>query len=245
MSFNLYIDSRNANKLVDGSPSDSLYILEFGQMRLVDQNYGVSIEEVSFPNLVYGVNSTNNTVLFSENGSSTVLTAAIPEGNYTTGTFTAAVKSALDTVGANTYTVVYNNVSGKLTITANSTNTFFIREYQDVIGYDASGAFATSITGDHPINISGTMYVDICSPSIQLPSRTTSNRSNILQRVYVDVPYGFQIRYSNNNDSDMQSIIAGNLNTLELRLFDDRGKQWRLPPNAHFAMTMRLSPMRS
>jgi hypothetical protein len=244
MSFNLYIDSRNATKLINGSPSDSIFLLEFGQMNLVGQNYGVSVEEVSFPNLVYGVNSTNNTVLFSENSSATILSATIAPGNYTPTTFATAVKSALDTVGSNTYTVVYDNTSGKLAISANSTNTLLIRQVNDVIGFDISSAFATSITGDHPISISGSMYVDITSPSIQLPSRTTSNRSNILQRVYVDVPYGFQIRHSNSNDADMQSIISGNLNTLELRLFDDRGNPWTLPANAHFSMTLRLSPMR-
>ena len=70
------------------------------------------------PNTQYCVNSTNNLILFSDNTGSTVLTATLSTGNYTSSTLPSAVITALTGAfgtGA-PYTCSYTGTSGCLTI---------------------------------------------------------------------------------------------------------------------------------
>jgi hypothetical protein len=67
----------------------------------------------------YDVTADNNQLDFSEGGSE--LTAEIAVGSYTPTDFCTAVKTALDTAGALTYTVTFNRSTRKITIAATGT----------------------------------------------------------------------------------------------------------------------------
>ena len=76
----------------------------------------------TFSLFYYGFEITrnNNIINFDEGGGE--LTATISIGKYTATTLQTAVKTALDAVGADTYTVVFDRVTRKYTIS--STGTF-------------------------------------------------------------------------------------------------------------------------
>lgn len=65
------------------------------------------------------VSGANNYIDFKEDGGSE-LNAVISAGEYDAVDFVSAVKSALDAVGAKTYTVIYNFLTKKIKITAPS-----------------------------------------------------------------------------------------------------------------------------
>jgi hypothetical protein len=60
------------------------------------------------------VEGSNDQIDFQEN--STDYTATVATGNYTAGTLPAAVKTALDDAGGDTYTVTYSETSHKFTV---------------------------------------------------------------------------------------------------------------------------------
>ena len=114
--FNLVIDSRDRN--TDDYPNSYKYQVDF------DYIYKdiVSIELVSanIPKTEYLINNSNNSLIFSENGGSE-LEAIIAIGNYTPATLATAIKTAMETVGSDTYTVTADEtLTNKYTITKSS-----------------------------------------------------------------------------------------------------------------------------
>lgn len=62
------------------------------------------------------ITATNNRLDFKESGGGAELAANIPVGSYTPSELAAAIKAAMELVGAETYTVSYSPVTGKWTI---------------------------------------------------------------------------------------------------------------------------------
>jgi hypothetical protein len=172
--FNLVIDSRDRN--TDDYPYAYKYQVDF------DYIYKdiISIELVSanIPKTEYLINASNNKIYFSENGGSE-LEATIPTGNYTPTTLSTAIKTAMETVGADTYTVTADEtLTNKYTITKSSgtLELFFVGGTETygtstrtiyktssigpVIGFtktDLSGS--ATHTGQNQFNLNGPSYV--------------------------------------------------------------------------------------
>jgi flagellar hook-associated protein 1 FlgK len=85
--------------------------------------YAESINEIKGGAIL--IDSSNNTIRFSEDGGTSYVTATIPQGTYTRSELATALKNALE--GANTtttftYTVSYNSVAKTYTIENNGGN---------------------------------------------------------------------------------------------------------------------------
>ena len=172
-TYNLVIDSRDRNTAA--YPNNYNYQID------LDYIYKdiVSVELVSanVPKTQYLINSSNNKIYFTDNGSAE-LTATIPIGNYTSTTLATAIGSAMTTAGTNTFTVTDNTLTNTFTIAVNTGtytldfagvsetygNTTRIR-YRDnsigpIIGFsqtDLSGAI--TYTGDNQYNFNGPTYI--------------------------------------------------------------------------------------
>lgn len=70
----------------------------------------------SYENGTFVIDSTNKKIDFKESGGGAELNAVITEGTYTATELAAAIKSALEDAGAETYTVTYSSTTGKWTI---------------------------------------------------------------------------------------------------------------------------------
>ncbi len=80
-------------------------------------NASFSIEGVGFYFNPILITASNNKIDFKESGGGSELTATIPVGQYKDPhDLATAIKTALDDVGAATYTVTYNDANGKFTI---------------------------------------------------------------------------------------------------------------------------------
>lgn len=122
------------------------------------------ITHVVMPNSFYNIGPNNNKIYFDEDGS-TVLTATITSGMYTSGTIAAAVKTAMEAAGAETYTVTLSSTTNKLTIASTGNVGFWWGTYTDnsaseQLGFSDENLLpGSSQTADMPLNLSYPMTI--------------------------------------------------------------------------------------
>jgi hypothetical protein len=76
----------------------------------------VKLLQVSIPDSWNNITAENNRVDLFEPAGPVTYNISIPVGRYTGTTLAAAIKTAFDTASANTYTVTYDSVSGRFTL---------------------------------------------------------------------------------------------------------------------------------
>ena len=72
MNSHIYFNTKEATNLFNNNPCDSNFLL---QQNLSDnvEFFRVSLNQMSFPNIVYPIHSLNNTLNFCENGNTAVV----------------------------------------------------------------------------------------------------------------------------------------------------------------------------
>lgn len=247
MAFNLYLNTREA-QLVNGNPADAIFNLN--SFNTDWQSIEVSLEECIFPNTIYNVKSNNKTIPFQENGGGTIYTATLTEGYYTGATLATEIATQMNaTASVLPWQAIWTNSTGKFTIGTAPANSIKFRfdtlseqdTTHELLGYNREpDDFISFNTSDHQANLSGSFFIDIVSNLGSL-NMSSSGRYSILQRVALDVPAGAIVHYSNQNDSD-KSYISNNLDSIEMRIFDDKNELVVLPRTSHISYTLRISP---
>lgn len=139
------------------------------------------LKYIQIPFTFYTINSVNNRLTF--NGGA--VTATIPVGNYTAQTITSALTTAINTAfGDTATTVLYNDLSFKLTITRGTP--FIVDSVRDrplstaasSLGFYVSSVNSVTATGDSAINISGPNYININSNFLMRPARNQVSVAN-------------------------------------------------------------------
>jgi len=236
----IYFDSRNASD--PSEPSIAVYNLN---MRLNTYSHThVQLSDISFANLVYPINSNNNTLVLEENAASSTTTFTITSQNYTGSQFATELSSILSagTGEGTVYTASYDSQTKIITITTDG-NDFRITSAStclDEIGlYTEMSSAQTTHVMPYPVRLDGSEYVDIIS-NIRVNNINTSGRTTILARVYLDAPYGSLITWSNVTD-DSLPFFSSDFSSIELRLIDSKGNLFSLPPVAQVAGSLKLS----
>lgn len=209
--------------------------------------YGFALKSAVIPNLVYPVNSSNNTFVFAEGGGSNI-TSTLTAQNYTGTQLASELQTVLNADGGLVYTVSYDSQTGKLTIAPSSstvqfktTNTAFTASF--VLGFDdtTDTADASSITSDYPVRLDGSMYIDIELSGMSPNTVTSKNTSTPLCRIPLAGSFGAIITYENDSVKDeMIHIDSTALSHLRMRIRDDMGSTWTLPDNAYCSFTFNL-----
>ncbi|KAJ3008908.1 hypothetical protein HKX48_008274 [Thoreauomyces humboldtii] len=176
------------------------------------------------------VSSANNAIAFGEqasDGSVQVLTASIPVGNYTAGTFPAAIGSAMTAAGTQTYTAAYDQVSRQLTIATNGSKSFKILTPDRgtsaylLIGQNLtqSTAWGFSIELSGRMNLSGSQPVLLTSNITSDCSRYPSNFNDGSQAVLCAIiPDSFGDVISWENDSGEYLEIDATYSSIQFAL---------------------------
>jgi len=199
----------------------------------------IALQSVILPNLVYPVNSNNNTVLFSEDGAGS-FTATLTEGTYSSSEIISELKTKMDAVGSNAYTVTYNSNTFKITIATSGTSVQLLEDStaQKVLGFPSTGsADASSITSSYPIRLDGSQYVDIIT---SLPSSNiVSDNRPVFTRIPLAVAYGELLFYMPPVKQSLP-LKHDSVITLDMRLTDDEGNSFELPINANIQYTFQI-----
>lgn len=202
----------------------------------------IALKSVTLPNLVYPVNSNNNTIVFEEDGVGTDFTCTITAGSYTASELATEIKTVMDaSAGANTYTVTYDSNTYKFTFTTSGTSLRFTSDTtaDKVMGLDTSvTTFAASITSSYPVRLDGSQYLDIiCS----LPSSNiTSSSKPIFQRIPLTASYG-EVLFWESQTPMYIPFRSNNIISLDIRLIDDAGNAFTMPTNSSIQYTFMLS----
>lgn len=240
----IFLNSDHATKLTSsGSPSDVIYNLNFNQSNELD-NYNMSIQQVTLPNSVYPINANNNKLYWSEDGGATI-TSTLTPNSYSGTQLATEIATQMNADSARTYTVTYDSQSKKLTFTESvglpNTFEFLTGSYNCVkeIGVDGDGStHSTSYVADNPVYLAGTQYIDI-QADISSNNYSSNGKSNIIERIPINANFGSVITYQNASD-DFIKLNEDSLNTLEIRILDDKGYLWDLPSNAQVSMVLKL-----
>jgi len=250
MSFKLFLDSDYSSyKSVDTSPTD----LNFNINNVLSDNYDVyrlSLLEVSCPNIEPTFQTGYNTSLvFRENGGVVDFTATITQGTYNGTDLATEIAARMNAVVgiANSYTASYNQSTLKITITANIPNTFSIRSnstcLQELGFPTANTSFAVSQTGSYIVNLVGSRYMDITiNHNTNSLSTGAVQRTNILARVKWEVPKG-SIQLYQAQVPLAHNVNRNSLSSMEIRFFNDKGRQMNLDPNHRITLTLQIEPV--
>ena len=207
--------------------------------------HSITLENVSFPNMIYPVNSTNNKIYFQEdNDTGTTYTATLTANrDYNGNTLATELETQLDasTGNAYNYTVSYSTTTRKLTISENSNNPFRIvggdNNGNAVIGYDVNeddGFQTSALELAAPVDVSGPKYIDLLVNSSNT-NFTSSSTNHPLVRIPLTTSFG-EIEFF--NAYLKQPILINSLDTtLELQLRDDKNKVLDLPFNCYIGYT--------
>lgn len=249
MTSHIYLSSRT-------SEGPSNYDAQWSIMDPRLQNiskYIVTIRSVEFPNTAYPINQYNNQLSITADGDD-YLTVSISAGYYTGTTLATALQTALTTAmqslvdaddqkdNAATFTVAYDTDTKLMSFSNFYAFAFVLCDnnmYEELgIGVAAFDAGTTTYTSLYPINISGTQYVDLQS-NLAPMSYSNSSTSHILARVPVDVSFGNVVYYKNTLTDDL-IVTNSHLNTIKIRLIDDKGNPYLLPDNAFLSVCLAI-----
>lgn len=130
----------------------------------------------TFSSFYYGYQITSSNLYLNFNEGGSELTATLTVGDYTLTTLLSEVKSALDTVGANTYTVTADRDSRKITIASSggtlsllvTTGSASGTSAWSLLGFTSDKTGATSYESD---SASGSSY----EPQFKLQSYVSKN----------------------------------------------------------------------
>lgn len=192
----------------------------------------IQLLSVQFPNSVYPINTYNKSITVKQSGVSE--TSSLTSGIYSGSTMASHLKTVLDAMSfAQTYTVTYNTAQQNLTITP-SAGTFAISvgsvndvAYNLGVSDAQSGVESAAFTTTNPLNIGGTVYVDVHSNlGIDHISSTSSGR--LLCRIPVEVDFGEIVTWQPPVPM-IYRVDGSSLDYFEVRLYDDQGNPF-VPP---------------
>jgi hypothetical protein len=204
-----------------------------------------SLSRFFCPNSIYNVDSRNNLLRFTDNNGAA--TATITSGWYTTATFPAAVKSALDTAsGGVTYTVSISSTSGKILITPSAGNLTLrfsttANSAAPLLGFNnVDTAAATSQTGDNIVNLNYLLSINVTIENEPEIHTSTGNCTTFC--IPIDVNSQEFISWSPLSDSHAQIVYFNNpVKLLNLKLVDDSNNVLNLNGGEWYMLLRKIS----
>lgn len=180
----VYLQSKYKTISINGdeSNSDMIFYLNEPIIRPLGCDMRLRVSNFVFPLSYYLVDYTNNELVI---GSTTY---TLTEGNYTATTLATHILSLLP----NTYSMAYNSITNKYTITNSSAN-FTIKSdstclvllgFTEDTNHTSSGF---SLTSDAVVNLTGNnmIYVDLKNVSTNNISSLTGRRTSIIKSIPV------------------------------------------------------------
>ncbi len=126
----------------------------------------VSVLGVQVPFAYTAISQTGvGSLLFRFNAGGSERWVNIPAGNYTSATICDVLKTGMDAYPGAPYTVTYSSTTMKITISSASDFQVLTdpkaRDIVRLLGFHEDSAVSTSVTGDHPINLAGPLYLNL------------------------------------------------------------------------------------
>ena len=192
---------------------------------LIEGNY--KLLSVFIANSSYNINEYNNKIYWSEDGGATTLQSQIVEGYYDIFKLVTALENALNNVSLNNYSVTYNSITNKLTISANvNFMLLFVNKFDsigEIIGFESeiNTNNNTSHTSQNFVNLDNVLSYNIDINGISNIIYDNFNSCSFI--VPQNSPLGNYIYYEPINFNQVINFQKPT-NLLHVRLFDDHNK---------------------
>lgn len=219
---NVYINSADRN----------YGLAEDFSVSIQDKNPGikkdVGVVGIVIPYTYYNLNGYNNTVGLSISGNNYPVT--LTQGNYTSGTFTSMLNTALGVSAGTTFTSSVSATQGTLSIVASNGGSFgvtgplFLGTTSTSVRYNSSGS---TLTFGKPLNLAGTQFIDVRTDLALASGNTRDNNRSLLVRVPVNTT-PFNTIFYNNEAFNYINSDNNTINNIQLSLFDDGGNLMNL-----------------
>jgi hypothetical protein len=187
---------------------------------------------INFTNGLYNINNNNNTITIFETTATSNTVIILPNGNYNASQLATQLQTSFNsaTQVSNTYTVIYNSETYKMTITAN-TQTFYFVNTSYLLGMMNNSNASLSQTSSQGVKLLYDFLVFKCDlfGSFTSTSQICNNGSFIIPLGSINVGYtGFIgkldlpniIRPFNNQTTFTVEICDPFNNTVDLNNYD-------------------------
>lgn len=193
-------------------------------------------------NSLYNVNSTNNKIYFTE--SSTDYTATLLNGSYSASELPAQIKTSMEAVGSETYTIVYNYNTNKIewSATGNFGFTFLTNTSNSAykllgINNTADDSEATSRTSDNAIDLTPNKIIYLSIPEAN-NKLTLSNGQQSSIYISQSSNFGDIIRADLSTD-DIELSFNNKIN-VSYQLHDESGNNLTNTNGTEWSLVMKL-----
>lgn len=185
----------------------------------------IQLTSFKFTNAFYNVNSNNNMLYFSLNGSgetlSTIYIVEIPTANYNI----TSLMSFLNTELAGHIVFTYDASRFKINITS-SLYTFVIRSGHNdclkLLGLSGTTTESNDIISQNLVNLSGTqvLYITLDNLTVASNSSTNSGINNILESINIDVITGNSKSFYNSSTIKYK-VVESYIDKLNVNIYDE------------------------
>ena len=182
------------------------------------------VKNCLIPLSIYSIGTRNNKIYFREQSSdATLRTASLTNGYYNSSNILTEIKSKLDSTGTQSYTVVYSELTNKITITASanfkfeSGNSHCLYE----LGLESNTSYSTSQLAVNQLDLSGLKAISIVSNIDGI--KIVNNQFKVLTSIFLEED-SLAISTYEDNSADYISINQ-NINELTFRLVDERNRE--------------------
>ena len=214
-------------------------------VQLKDRNAMQSVREIAVveayvPNVFYNVRSSqgkvNNVLRYQETGEA-VLSATVPEGQYTISTYMVALKTAFEATSvAQTITVTQDATTQKITLTTSAACIFYssaddaLSTNAYVVGLQTTTANATSSVMDSIPNLRGYSQLYLHSKTVADGNLIDGDSGAISVAIgvsLVDAPFGAMAykQVTTEHEGRIQFSHPRNISNVRLVLRDSEGNK--------------------
>lgn len=191
-----------------------------------------ALKAATIPKTYYNIDSPRNT--FTITDSTGLQNIVVPIGNYTIAQLITEIENQLNALAVDTYTVTYNTISAKITITStfagfeiNPTLATLQGLILDQLGFNLGVTYTgASITAPNVLDISGIKNVYIVISEFTQYLRNTTNAFQNF-KVQMNGQFGDIIYWTDESGYhqyfNIQPSNRSNIRTLNIRLVDEYG----------------------
>lgn len=242
MSFYLFLNSADTDY---GTSANFNVDFEKSGIPFSENEIACGLDYLIMPNLIYPIRSGRNTLSFNEGGGN--LTAVIPDGYYDATSFPAALKSAMQLVGADIYTITISSTTNKITIA--STGTFSLNFAASspymwkILGfaYNATFASAASQSGSMPVRLDGDEYFVLNVENFSASNISSSFVSRgIMDIIPMNGNFGDVIYYKPNEINNFVLGIMSDIKQIRIHITDVDGYDIPISDNCEIFIKLRI-----
>ncbi len=187
---------------------------------------GIRLNTMVLPLSFNNVDSTNNTVVFSDNNVSH--TATLPAGQHSGATLADALAATMSSSGTQTYTVTFDVPSMRLHITAPGQFKFLSSgtTAASVLGLKTDTTPSTNLIMPNPVDLTGTQLILLSIPQVTTDSVIYSGREslNVLEAIPITSDLG-TVEVYHNETSLFIDTLDQTISEMTIRLIDSNTLQ--------------------